>query len=480
MVGPIAVIAVEGPLVHKAGWWLDYESLAATFRSCLDDSSVSAVVLKFDSPGGEVSGLNETVAIMQAAKNKAGKPVYGYVDESCYSAAYALACVCDELYLPESASVGSIGVITAMCDVTKNDEANGIRVAVVASGSKKTDGHPHVALTDDAIARTQATVDRLASAFFVMVSDARGLKTSDVEAYQAGTFMGTEAVDAGLADGVMSLSELLTLAQSVQASKVPNPNMVNNMAGLLAAQKGVNDAQAALGSAKGDAERALAAARVVSAEKELAKVRKMKTTDKTIHTEEVDDGEEDSSVAETSTGADDEEGEDAEDGEDEKKAIHPGDDAKTGLHTKGRLLRLARQITGKTSIEDVMGALHATWAAQRDHAKLAKEVASLKAAAESAKVEALVASGIKAGKIAPSQCDWAKSQTVSGLKAYLDAAPKLVATAGDEQTEAPMGSSPVGSVTPEMAKIWAKQGFTEKDYPALVAKLNANAPKGAY
>lgn len=487
----VAVLCIDGPLEHKSdgGWWCfwqTYEALARDFKLVIEDESVSAVVLKFDSPGGEVAGLNETVAILQAMKAKSGKPVVGYVDESCYSAAYALAMVCDEIFLPESAGVGSIGVITAMADVTAADKKAGYRIEVIASGSKKTDGHPHVALTPDAIKRTRKQVNKLAGSFFELVSAGRGLTTEAIAGFQAGTFSGQDAVDVGLADGVLSLEECLTL-MTEQFSQVSNSSLSDGitekppMSGQIAAAKALNDANAAMSAAKTDADRALCAARVVSAEAELAKVKKTKTVTTDTHEEEVDDGEEESEAGSSDDSDDDDESSEGGESavEDEEKKSMRGDHAQTGLYTKDRLLRLARQIvgsptsgSGKKSIEEVMGALHAMWQSHKGHSKLAAEVKKLKADAEHAKVTALVASGLKSGKLAPSQKEWARTQSPAGLKAYLDAAPKMVHTSEDEHTESRIAGVGVSGVSAEMAKIWLKQGFTEKDFPKLLEKLN--------
>lgn len=263
------------------------------------------------------------------------------------------------------------------------------------------------------------------------------------------------------------------------------------MSGRLAAAKALNDAQKAMTAAKSDGDRALAAARILAAEGELAKVTKTKTKDTTTHTEEVDSGSEssdDDSSEDSSSDASSSSGssESASEDKDEEKAVRASDNAVTGLHTKDRLLRLCRQIVGSAtsrndagksgsrvmSIEEVMGALHATWQAQKGQGKLAAEVASLKADADRTKLSALIDHGMKAGKIAPSQKAWAKTQSPAALKAYLDAAPKMVHTVDGEHTESRIEGVGPGGVTAEMAKIWRKQGFAEKDFPALLAKMN--------
>lgn len=488
VVDGVAVYAVEGPLEHKGcGWWSfwqTYEQIAADFKALMDDGSVTSVILKINSPGGEVSGLNETVRIMQGMKREADKPVIAYVDESCYSAAYALAMVADEIYLPESGGVGSIGVITALADMTKANEKAGVRVEVIASGSKKTDGHPCVPLSDGAIKRTRQTVDKLATFFFELVSEARGLPTKTIAGFQAGIFLGAAAVDAGLADGVMSLSECLTSAKNAfSSSKEPTDQSVETetkpMPPVLAATKALNDANKQLAAAKTEADRALAAAKVVAAETELAKVKKTKTVTTDTHEEEVDDGEPEDTDDEDddAEGDGDDESAEAPDCDDEDNATKSTSSrgSARGIH---RIIALARKITGKTSDDEVEGALQAMADSHRKTAKLATEVAELKANATKRDRDELIAKGLKAGKLTPGQKAWAKTLTPAALKAYLDAAPKMVHTAEEETTEARVSGSPIGAVSAEMAKIWKKQGFAEKDFPKLLEKLNG-AHKGA-
>lgn len=482
IVGSVAVICVDGPLEHKGGdawwsYWQSYEQLAIDFKLILDDPSIEAVVLKFDSPGGEVSGLNETVAIMKGMKAASGKPVIGYVDEACYSAAYALAMVCDELYLPESGGVGSIGVITAMSDVTAMLKKDGIRVEVIASGTKKTDGHPYVPMSDGAIKRTRKKIDQFAASFFDLVAGGRGLSVETVAGFQAGTFNGQSAVDVGLADGVMSLSDCLTLAkEQFTSSTVPTDQSEEkespNMSGQIAAAKAIKDAQAALASAKTVDAKAAASARVVAAEKELAKVKKTKTVTTDTHEEEVDDGEE--SDAGTDDGDDDSDSgtgsmsDSAEEDEEKKSAMHPGDNATTGLHTKDRLLRHCRDITGKKSIEEVMGALQSMADSTKKVSKLSSEVAALRKEREDEKLSAMISKGMRDGKLAPAQKSWAKTQTLASLSAYLDAAPKMVRTI--EESAVPTES--VDALTPDEIAMCANARPPVD--PAKYAKMKAD------
>lgn len=210
LVGDLAVISVRGVLMQRGCWWWHgYDTLAAAFGRALLDGRARAVVLDLDSPGGYVSGLFDAVRRMRAAADAAGKPVVAVSNERCYSAAYAVACVADAIVVPDSAGVGSVGVIGTMVSWSAALEAAGVDVRVIVSGAEKADGHPAQPLSDGAVAREQARVDQLAELFFTWVAERRGMARDAVAGLQAGVRLGPEAVTAKLADRVGTLAAIL-------------------------------------------------------------------------------------------------------------------------------------------------------------------------------------------------------------------------------------------------------------------------------
>lgn len=226
--GGIAVLTIEGPLESKAGgcWFAyydDYESIMQRFRDALESEKVRGILLKIDSPGGMAAGLNATVDAMRKLKNRYGKMVCAYADEKCCSAAYALACVADEIYLPPAAEMGSIGVTSTIVDATKANKKAGLNVVVLTSGKRKSDGNPDVQLTAEAQRHIQKRVDHLANIYFRLVERARGIPADEVKALEANTFDGKHAVRAGLADAVWTLEKTLKYMRS-QLDKADRKN----------------------------------------------------------------------------------------------------------------------------------------------------------------------------------------------------------------------------------------------------------------
>lgn len=205
----VSVLPIRGPLMHHQDWWCDsYEAIRARVDTALS-AKPKALVLAIDSPGGLVSGCFETADAIRDACARAGVPLVAFVDGQATSAAYALACAAERIVVPSTGIVGSIGVIEAMVDVTAQDAAFGVRVELVTSGARKADGHPHIQMSPEAVATTQARVSELAEIFFARVATSRRIGADAVRAMQAGIVTGASAVGAGLADEVATLDQLL-------------------------------------------------------------------------------------------------------------------------------------------------------------------------------------------------------------------------------------------------------------------------------
>lgn len=218
MMGDVAVVSIDGPLMQRGGWWFDgHDAVVDRCRAALSDVKSRALVLKINSPGGLVAGCFEAVRAIRAAGVAARKPVVAYVDEQACSAAYALACAASKIYTPPTGQLGSIGVISVLYDRTAANAAEGLNVRVIASGAQKADGHPDTPLTDDVVQREQAVVDQLAQRFAGIVAEARGMKPDAVLALEAGCLWGADAVTKGLADGVCTFEECCARATGAAA-----------------------------------------------------------------------------------------------------------------------------------------------------------------------------------------------------------------------------------------------------------------------
>ncbi len=206
--GRVAVLPVHGPLVYRhdliAGLFgfSSYEDLQALAEDAFTSPDVDAVVLDLDTPGGEVAGLFETAEAIRRMADEAGKPLAAVANPAALSAGYALAAVADRVFALPSAELGSIGVVAVHLDMSGADRQAGLNFEFVYAGERKIDGNPHMPLSERARADLQRDVDALYARFVDHVARYRRLAPEAVRATEAGTYLGRDAVAAGLADAV--------------------------------------------------------------------------------------------------------------------------------------------------------------------------------------------------------------------------------------------------------------------------------------
>jgi ClpP class serine protease len=207
--GGAAIVEVRGPLTQRGDCWCDsYEALTRRVKEACESAS-PAIVLRIDSPGGDATGCFETAREIRAACAAAGKKLYAFVEGRACSAAYAIASAAQYITLAETATAGSIGVLSTRADYSQQNAANGVRVVFITSGARKADGHPDSPISDAELAAEQQIVDSMAAVFFQIVADHRGLKVRAIEQLEARVLHGASAVAAGLADDVATLQSLL-------------------------------------------------------------------------------------------------------------------------------------------------------------------------------------------------------------------------------------------------------------------------------
>lgn len=230
----IAVLDLRGPIEHRSSWyWDSFEDLTIAIEAALAHSEVRKVVLCIDSPGGVAAGMGETHNEIRRLQKGYGKEVVAYLNQMACSAAYHVASACAEIWMPAEGVAGSIGVILCTIDETVALEKAGVAVRYVTTGARKADLHPGAPVTDEVLKVAQAKVDLLGDMFFEAVGSARDLSPATVKGYQAAVFVGQEAVDAGLADGLASWSKFLSLVRATAPAKDPAAVALGRRGGLV-------------------------------------------------------------------------------------------------------------------------------------------------------------------------------------------------------------------------------------------------------
>jgi capsid assembly protease len=204
----VACIPIRGVLTKDGPSWYgsNYDTITSALESAAADPAVKHIVLAVDSPGGEVTGLPETAAVLaQVAKTK---PVSAIVEGTSASAAYWLTSQASSVTLTPSGEVGSVGVRMMHVDVSKMLEDNGYKVTELSSGDFKTEWSPYKPLSEEAKADMQTRLDATHNDFIKAIAEGRAGRASlEVRRNRFGEgrmFSANDALSHGLVDKLQS------------------------------------------------------------------------------------------------------------------------------------------------------------------------------------------------------------------------------------------------------------------------------------
>jgi capsid assembly protease len=211
----IAVIPVVGVIEHRMeamgniSGGMSPDTIARSFRSAMDDPSVTAIVLDIDSPGGTVFGLSELGDEIRAARGK--KPVVAVANSVAASAAYWIGSQAEEFVVTPSGQVGSIGVLSMHQDIAGMLEHEGVKINLIHFGKYKVEGNPFEALGEEARSSIQADVDAYGGMFHRAVSKGRGVPVEKVRSDfgQGRMLMASDALARGMVDAVETFDEVI-------------------------------------------------------------------------------------------------------------------------------------------------------------------------------------------------------------------------------------------------------------------------------
>lgn len=197
----IAHISVFGTLLNKEAPYFVAGYGGTDYSEILDDIAVASkeargILLNIDSPGGHASG-NDRVA---RAVSQCKIPVFAYADGMCCSAAYAIASGASYICASSDATVGSIGTILPLLDVSGLWEACGVKPDYITNkeGTLKTAGYPP-SQSDEEKASLQAEIQSFFELFKNHVLTHREISPDSMRGQ---AFVGNVALQNNLIDSV--------------------------------------------------------------------------------------------------------------------------------------------------------------------------------------------------------------------------------------------------------------------------------------
>ena len=208
----VALVKLEGVLLTS-------ERLVDELHDYADDSSIKAIVIRIDSPGGGVVPSQEIYNAVKYAR-KEGKKVIVSMGSVAASGGYYVAAAADKIVANPGTLTGSIGVKMEFANLEKLLEKIGVQGMVVKSGEYKDVGSPYRPMTEPERKLLQEVIDDVHSQFIKAVAEGRRLPEADVRAIADGRiFTGQQALALKLVDQMGDLDDSIRLAGTMAGIK---------------------------------------------------------------------------------------------------------------------------------------------------------------------------------------------------------------------------------------------------------------------
>lgn len=213
----IAIIRGRGAIVpgQQPEDMIGSESIAKLLDKARNDSSVVAVVLRLDSPGGSATASEEIHNEIQRTQ-AAGKPVVVSMGSVAASGAYWIATAANRIVAEPTTLTGSIGIFAAFPSFENAAAQWGVTTDGVGTTPLADLGNPLRPLGTPAADAIQQLLQFGYTTFLDRVAVGRKLSTAQVQALAQGrVFIGREAARHGLVDQLGDLDDAVKAAGSL-------------------------------------------------------------------------------------------------------------------------------------------------------------------------------------------------------------------------------------------------------------------------
>jgi protease-4 len=209
----IALVKIEGMLITA-------DNIVDEINSYADDSSVRAILIRIDSPGGGVVASQEIFNAVLNARKQGKKKVVISMGSVAASGGYYIAAAGDRIVANPGTLTGSIGVKMEFANLEKLLEKIGVRGMVIKAGEYKDMGSPFREMTDHEKMLLQWVIDDVHSQFIEAVAKGRNLPEADVKAIADGRiFTGRQALQLKLVDQLGDLEDSINVAAELAGIK---------------------------------------------------------------------------------------------------------------------------------------------------------------------------------------------------------------------------------------------------------------------
>ena len=173
--------------------------------------AIPAVAIVVNSPGGSAVQSHLIFSRLRALSEEKKIPVLVFAEDAAASGGYMIACAGDEIFADPSSIVGSIGVVSAGFGLDRLIDRLGIERRVHTAGRHKAMLDPFRPEQPEDLERLQAIQLRVHESFVGLVRARRGerLRAEPEELFSGAVWIGVEALDLGLIDGIGDMRTIL-------------------------------------------------------------------------------------------------------------------------------------------------------------------------------------------------------------------------------------------------------------------------------
>jgi protease IV len=220
----VAVVVAEGEIRggEQPPGTVGGDSTAALLREARDDENIKAVVLRVDSPGGEVFA-SEQIRREVVKLKASGKPVVVSMGDLAASGGYWIAMDADRIYADPSTITGSIGIFGLIPTIPRSLQKIGVRTDGV--GTTRFAGAFDITrpLDPDVGNVIQTVIEKGYRDFTGKVAHARGRSVEQIDAIARGrVWSGAQAHERGLVDAFGGLDA--AVADAAARAKLGKPD----------------------------------------------------------------------------------------------------------------------------------------------------------------------------------------------------------------------------------------------------------------
>ena len=226
-VGKIVVIPLSGTITIAdssmfLGSTITPDLVSDYLTRAEKDTAVKAIVLRIESPGGEIAPCQEILWEIERVKET--KPIVVSMGGTVASGGYYISTKADKIVALPTTMTGSIGVISQVMNVEGLLEKLGIQIETFKGGKYKDMYSGFREMTPEEEEIMQGMIDEYYEQFIDVVAEGRGLGKEEVRDLATGQiYTGTAAKELGLVDalgGLDTATELAMELAGIEAARV--------------------------------------------------------------------------------------------------------------------------------------------------------------------------------------------------------------------------------------------------------------------